>query len=250
MKLKASPVTIVREDAVSRDAIIGIEAVYEDTDAGKFITLSQADTGRIIPIPELTFLSNEEVSWVGNAGALYTARGSRPADAALAGWYGYDLPVAVIGAIATGTQENPLMLEAVVDRTDQRVLTLLLSSDAGLFARYDSLWHPVTDPEIFDDVYLVQVTDDAIQLYDATDTVGGQVAAVSLPLDTPREVPPPPDTTLEESVVIASASARMPTISDMQSLAVAVEAAVANPEMRWYVERRAAALGAETDFPW
>lgn len=244
---KVSPLTIVREGIDGREAMLAVTLEFEDDESDRLAIVKFTDWARDMPIAEMLYETRDEVAWVGIAGSVFTARPIRPGDAVLADVYGYDLPEPVLQMIAMGTMTNQMTLQAVVDQDDNRVLTLLLATDAGLFARYDALWHPVADPEIFSGSYLVEVTEDAIQLYDGVDTIGGQLPASSLPTgpnETDASIPLPSDI---ETAITASA---IPVIEDEESLLHAITAAAEDPTIRWYVERRAKALGSEVELPW
>lgn len=253
-RFRLSPLAIVREGADEKDVRLAVSLELEQLDDSptKLVNITFSDSGRTMRIDSIVNQESDEWSWLGVEGSVFTARAIRPSDAELSGSYGYDLPVAVLGAIAYGQLENPIMLQAIVDEDNERVITLLLASDAGLYARYDTLWHPVTDPEVFTGTYLLDVTEDAIQLYDAADQIGGQVAAAAMPVGegniTDGSIPVPPDTPEPSSVPLMASG--VPVIEDRAQLDEAITAAVNEPSMRWYVEKRAQALGAEVEFPW
>jgi hypothetical protein len=249
MKLKHTPVAIHREGSDGESVLLVRSFEFEDLDGITLANLDDGDTIRSWPVREIVHQDPSEMMWIGIEGSLFTARAIRPPDAKLAGIYGYDLPVKLLEAMTFGQVENPMELQAVVDRDDNRVLTLLLASDAGLFARYDRLWHPVVEPDIFDGTELVNVHEDAIQLYDAADQIGGQVAANLLPTGRNTlsgETLPPPDS----DPMVASAPIYLPIIDTADDLNEAITAAADDPETRWYIEKRASALGLEVTFPW
>lgn len=249
-KFRLSPLAIHQRSVDGTEEVrLAIEFSTENLDGILLANIGFDDHGRSLPMQEITFEDKNEVHWRNQRGDQFIARAIQPSDAPLAGVYSYDLPVPVLSAMAFNQLENQMTLQAIVDRDDNRVLTLLLATDAGLFARYDTLWHPVTDPEVFEDAYMIDVHEDAIQLYDAADSIGGQVAAASLPTGPntfDATVPPP-----TEAPITASAPIEVPLIIETaDELDEAITAAVDAPDIRWYVEKRAQALGVEVEFPW
>lgn len=174
-------------------------------------------------------------------------------------------------------------LEALVDENGY-VSTMMLSSSAGLFARYDRTWIEIKDLDSLDGLSAYSAKPEALDLYDQYDVVGQSIHVGSLPLEDGEEIalaPPPPaeeadsaSTTngeIEEALVAEddegassdqasvetegatlpfAASAQLPRIADLKSLLASIEAADSDHSIRWYVEKRARALGYEDALPW
>jgi hypothetical protein len=250
---RVKPVAIVTEYANSKEVRLAAELELEEVEMAAtpttLVNITFSDHGRSLPVAEIINHDPDELVWLGAEGSVFTARRIKPSDAPLANVYGYDLPEAVLAAMAYGQLENPMQLQAIVDEDTNRVMTLLLSTDAGLYARYDTLWHPVTDPEVFDGSYMIDVYEDSIQLYDAADSVGSQVAAAALPTSANEfEVGTPMPT--DEPATTPFVAAAIPIIEDANQLQETIPLGAENPSLRWYIEKRAQALGVEVEFPW
>lgn len=257
-KFKVGPLTVQQENADGIAVYFGM-SMHMEEDSETHTTMMMVDMGDYVkPLPVQTVVNwdDEEVAWTGTAGSNFVARRIMPSDAAATRMYGYDLPVPVILATLNSYLENPMQLQAIVDSDDDRVMTLLLATDAGLYARYDTLWFPVTDPEVFEGSYMIDVSDNAIQLYDAADVIGGQIAASALTGPEGEDVPvaPPTETLADQSIepepMSASGTVEVPIIENEEQLQAAIVAATDSPGIRWYVEKRASALGVEVEFPW
>lgn len=132
-------------------------------------------------------------------------------------------------------------------------------------------WMPLTDPTVISDYTIVGAMPEAIDLfnnYDRDNTLGvigsyplsdkgpfPSMAQLAVPMT--KEIPEPRteddpywtnsgQTYGEPRAISASAT----IISSIDDLDEAISAAVADPDLRWYVERRVAALGLEADLPW
>lgn len=184
--------------------------------------------------------------------------------------------------------EMEVSLNAVTD-DDGFVATMLLVSSTALYARYDNSWVPITDPDLLDGMDIVEVSDPALALYDGYESSGRQIHVAALEindeLDASR-MPDPPVTasvsdtsddeprygTLENQIVemierpvdsvadvprgllpapLRAGGRLTPTsITSIDDVAEAITAATHDPSLRWFVERRARALGYEDSFPW
>lgn len=179
---------------------------------------------------------------------------------------------------------SPTEIEGIMAMTsDAGLVVTLLQKDAnGPVYRHGSEWVPVVDPSAFDGLTFVGVDEDSVATYDQYETndllapiseytpsMGGPFwpdviekdgddelvldeetgiyAAVdgSEEDEERSEVGPSEDDEPEEEAV--TASVRLDTVDD---LTAAVDAAVRDPDLRWFVERRVAALGLEASLPW
>jgi len=250
--LKLSPFALEQHDEEGKEVWLATALeIVENLEEGVTeieVTFTEEEPVRGHLTQEILLRDRDLIVWRGVKGSIFTAREIRPSDAPLAGIYGFDLPVPVLAAIATGQIGTNMKLQAIVDEDDNMVLTLMLETDAGLFVRYDGLWHPFNEPELFDSTYMMEVHENAIQVYDAADVIGTQAPANVLPTDL-NEIDA---TTLDpvERPLAASAIEIVLTIDTEEDLNSAIVAATDSPGMRWYVEKRATALGLEVEFPW
>jgi hypothetical protein len=152
---------------------------------------------------------------------------------------------------------------------DGFVSTMLLMAPTGLYARYDRAWIRVEDPDVVDGRTVVDVRDEALVTYDDYDQVDQSVHVAMLPLVEGESVdsitpPPEPETpeptgadaadplpvTETEEPPAAPVTAAAVAVASVDDLLVAITAAAEDPDMRWYVEKRAKALGYEEPLPW
>lgn len=172
----------------------------------------------------------------------------------------YPLPVPVIIGSITG-ENMDTHIEALVE-DDGYVSTLLLVTDMGLYTRYSRTWIRLADVDLIDGLSSVEVYDEAVDVYDAADDVGQQVSIEGLPREdrdevglgelfvaesAPRTFDPDGD---KEPVTASVMEAELPVIDTPEQLLAALETATEDESLRWYVERRAAALGVEVELPW
>jgi hypothetical protein len=156
---------------------------------------------------------------------------------------------------------------------DSTVVTLLKRDpEHGAVYRHDGAWHPLVDPTVLDDLTFVGVTAGAESVYDKYE---GDDKLVTLGHYTPSaDGPFWPDPVKiydegEESVVVVDddepaddatesdgqaeapvAASAAVTLDSEEDLTAAISAAIEDPDLRWYVERRVEALGLEADLPW
>jgi len=138
---------------------------------------------------------------------------------------------------------------------DGIVITLLKRSpDVGAVFRHNSEWKPVLDPRVFEGLAFVGVADGSEDFYDEYEAkkllapIGDYVPSIEGPfwpyLTVEKNGTPAGDFVSEKNI---TASVLLDSAGDLVS---AVSAAADNPDLRWYVERRIAALGLEADLPW
>lgn len=133
-------------------------------------------------------------------------------------------------------------------------------------------WEPLEDPSVLSDFNYVGVTADAISLfknYDRDNTLGvissyplsdtgpfPTMAQLEIPMS--KEIPEPrseDDEYWENSGETPGTGSDQPItaaiiVNSEEDLTAAISAAMNDPDLRWYVERRVAALGLEASFPW
>lgn len=194
------------------------------------------------------------------AGTNIDVRKIRPTDAMLAAGLeqGFPLPIEVLEGMAAMTISEQTTLQAVVDENGW-VVTLILITDIGMYARYDNNWQRVTDPAAFlDDFAVYDATPDAVAAWDAVDVVGDTMAVTALPLAEGQNPPearvPEPDEPAVTAAgqVLLERQVLLRPIRTRADIPDAITAAMENESARWYVERRIKALGVEDEFdlPW
>lgn len=176
----------------------------------------------------------------------------------------YPVPVAVISGLLNG--DNMPTLEALVD-DEGDVMTLMLSSDQGIYLRFSNGWHYLTpgqEPDPIDGYTVVSVTDAAIEVYDSADSRGMSSSIVKYPLVEGEvytgvvraDVPPigASDSTVEAvtsaASVLSSGPSTYPVIASLDDVEAAIEQAKIDPSIRWYVEKRIRAIGSDIEIPW
>jgi hypothetical protein len=130
------------------------------------------------------------------------------------------------------------------------VMTLVtMGGDAGVYARYASMWHRVANLETLDGGTLVQVEPDiSVELYDDADNSGMSMFVKDLPVINPLEA--------EDAVksgtmpLVSSGEVYLPVISSIDDVQFAIAVADRDESIRWFVEKRARALDPEVTFPW
>lgn len=135
------------------------------------------------------------------------------------------------------------------------VLTLMKRSpDVGAVYRHNSEWKPVLDPRVFEGLAFVGVADGSEDLYDEYEAqkllapIGYYIPSIEgpfWPYASPEKKGTPAGDFVSDTGVTASV-----LLDSADDLVAAVSAAADNPDLRWYVERRIAALGLEADLPW
>lgn len=190
------------------------------------------------------------------SGLSVTVRATIEDDAvAVEGLPGYPLPVRVITASISG-ENMDTHIEALVE-DDGYVSTILLVTDVGLFTRYARTWIALRDVNLIDGLNSVEVEDGAVDVYDAADDLGQQVSIDGLPSEDRDRVgagqlfvaasAPRTFATATEPV---TASAELPIVDTPEQLTAAIESAVSDPSIRWYIEKRVRALEMEVELPW
>ena len=140
-------------------------------------------------------------------------------------------------------------MHALVD-VKGNVMTLVMMTDDGVFARYSGLWHRVSDMSSLDGGSMVIVDGpSAVSLYDEADTRGQQIPIVAFP-DVDEQEAARAGETSSVPPVTASGMVTLPIIATASDIPQAVSAGEADPSVRWYVEKRARALDPAVEFPW
>ncbi len=261
---ESSPVTVLVQYRDEQELWIGASAEWE---AGGFSPYSLSLYGmsdlKLFPLSELDEVAPK--MWRGRvvAGVLdspeITVRPTVEADAisaiTTAGYPRVPMPLTVLSSLLESDVSTMPTLWAMSD-DDGFVVTMMLNSDAGLYVRYSAAWFRITDPEIVSGLSATEVDDASLEMFDQFDQAGQMVALSAFrqngaPLDTPIAK--------RGSVAVAEPEVVESTITDVKAVPVlssaadldgAIAAAREDESLQWYVERRAAALGLDADFPW
>lgn len=214
---------------------VGVEWEYDS---------KQFDVGEILN------KSDQEMRIISTSGRLIIVRPTRPEDAAISGQFTqpYDLPVEVIGAIMTSAIPSDTNLTAAID-DEGDVHTCLLETNLGLFARYGGQWIKITDTAAIEHLNVVDIADDDLNLYDEAD-INGQMVNITAMTPTEREV----TEVIQEPAqpVTASVPTRAVVVASLDDVPGAIRYAESEEGRgsRWYVARRAKALGWTDPMPW
>ncbi|HEY7030708.1 MAG TPA: hypothetical protein VH482_05230 [Thermomicrobiales bacterium] len=227
----------------------------EDIGPGGGVMYGGADgDARWYSVATVVNRSDQEFRFTNNDGTEVVARPTVAADAMRGGQFPtlpFDLPVDLIGAIVSMTVEpNDVNLTAGID-DEGDVHTMLLETPLGIYARYGMQWILLTDVGVISHLNVVNVSPEDLDLYDEADTNGQMVnitamAATPESLVTIQEPAPPPTT------VTASLPTHAVVVASLEDLPNAIRYAESEEGKgsRWYVARRAKALGYTETLPW
>jgi hypothetical protein len=213
-------------------------------------------------------------------GTTIQVRQALPGDAVSTGLAPYPLPEKLLrertrNPSMDGQQEE---LMAAVNPDDNYVLTLILVSPAGVYARYSANWFEIASANSLGNCYLTGVHPEAVEMYDVYDSKGSQVSVKELPTIrdwvpqtdvatvqiseetalTPNEAPGNPEGIAEESrpaptvaPVTSAGVLVLPTKADQDDIiAQALALGKDNEEVRWAIQRRLSQLDWQGDIPW
>lgn len=180
--------------------------------------------------------------------------------------------------VSLTSDSNPLGLPgnlwaAVSDPEDGALVAALVrpTDDGGLEVKFPDGhdWETLDDPSVLSDFNYVGVNPEAVQLfrnYDRDNTLGvigsypisddgpfPTEAQLEIPM--PKEIPEPRTEDDEYWENSGETPGNRPLVSSVvvngeDDLEMAIAAAADDPDLRWYVERRVAALGLEAVLPW
>ena len=253
-----SPVTLIRQ-GVMLPVMVAPSAAYDPEMLGYGAPLGEVTLfampggeGRSIPVGEIITRSAEEFRFLTPNGNLAILRATRPEDAADSGNFGhpYDLPVEVIGAVVNGAiDQSDAILTAAYDNEGD-VHTLILETPLGLYARYSKQWIKLTDVGVISHLAVVNIAPEDLDAYDEADINGNMVNLEDLNPETPaviEVIQEPPS-----SAVTAAGPVRAVVVASVDDLPDAIRYAqtVEGEGSRFYVERRAKALGYTDRLPW
>lgn len=181
-----------------------------------------------------------------------TVRNTIPDDAltaiSMGGCPKIPMPVAVLAYMHLVEFNVPHLYALSED--DGFVATMMLSTDSGIYIRYDSQWHEIMDEEAIDGLNVTEVADTALATFDEYDKAGQLVQADAMmrPDGSPVQVNV---TAGAAEAVTAGALLAVPQLLSRDDLDGAITAAVDDPGLQWWVSRRVRALGfADVALPW
>lgn len=147
-------------------------------------------------------------------------------------------------------------LDALV-ADDNTVATLMLDTGMGVYVRYAGDWQPISSTsDSLEDLAVVAVGSGAVDVYDAAEGARTTVSIDDLPIATdddqgnlstidPTEAP-------EELVgdeVLTASGVNIPIIATAEDIDLGIRYGSTHPESRWYVAKRAKALGVQDQIP-
>lgn len=254
-------ITDTEDDVVSRQ--IARDVRWE----GNLLNWTDADAGEDTADKEYEFLSVE----ADGIGHVFTLTGGEvflrvrdldPYDAVeRMNAAGVPQPLAVVQAEAlAGGGVVAQELSAVI-APDNTVVTLLLETGVGTYVRYSGDWQLLSaESAALEDMGILTVAPAALDVWDRADMAQATLSAFDLPrmehLPDGRTVDILPEPHRGEGsldfdmggIVVASGVA-IPVIASADDVDVAVKVAQNNPSARWYVAKRAKALGVSERVP-
>lgn len=148
-------------------------------------------------------------------------------------------------------------LDALV-ADDNTVATLMLDTGMGVYVRYAGDWQPLSSTsDSLEDLAVVAVGSGAVDVYDAAEGAQTTVSIEDLPVATTDDagnlsmIDPAANVEGEligEEVLTASGS-NIPVIATADDMDLGITYGKTHPESRWYVAKRAKALGIQDQIP-
>jgi hypothetical protein len=135
--------------------------------------------------------------------------------------------------------------------SDGFVVTMMLDTEAGLHLRFSGMWFDMVE-EVVDGLGLTEVETAALDMFDQYDRSGQLVHVSAMPKDATAQVVGAAVVTASVTAGLAGEAAVLdvPRLDSADDLAGAISFAEEAPEFRWWVERRARAMGLTAEFPW
>jgi hypothetical protein len=185
---------------------------------------------------------------------LMRVRSVDPYDALYLAGAGVPQPVDAVRAhILNGGETLANTLQAVVS-PDNSVVTLMLETGVGTYVRYLGSWQQLQDTsQSLEDLELVTVGPGSLQIFDSAQNANTTLSVFDLPtpsasdamgdpaLTVPGEVPLDDDS---GTLLPVAAGARIPVVAAIEDLDLGLRYASVHPSARWYMAKRAQALGA------
>ena len=243
-------------------------------DSHKLLRLIDGDGEQVTEIQWKSNPVRSGAEWVflDDEGRTIQVRQALPGDAVATGFAPYPLPLKLLREKTRNPPMDgqPIELMAAVNPDDHYVLTLIMVSPAGVFARYSNNWFEIASANSLGNCYLVGVEDAAVEMYDVHDSRGSQVSVKALPtirdwvpqadvatvqvaqevVETPAEATANPEGMGEQAITAAGVLVLPTRLSDEDIIAQALELGKSHEEVRWAVERRLEQLNWSGEFPW
>lgn len=241
-----------------------IEIVRHLEDEESYIAVRLDDGYYVREIPINEDLDHSELlakATTSESGYDLAVRPVQESDGYFVPGFDHPMPVPVIVGLLNG-DSMPDQLAALVD-DDGDVITLMLSSDSGLYLRFDGAWRylpPDVEPNPIDGLTVVDVKGTAVDAFDSVDTRGGTVSVAKLPLADGEtydgvvridaSAVEDDDPVLSAATIMSRPRTQYPIVASTEDIPSAVEIAMTDPSVRWYVEKRIRALGVDVEIPW
>lgn len=142
-------------------------------------------------------------------------------------------------------------LDAVV-APDNTVATLMLETGVGTFVRYSGDWQMLgADSDSLEDMSIIPVNAGALAVWDAADAADQTISIFDLPTDNADGSVnlPEGDVDVETAAAMAASGVQIPQVSRVEDLDLGIRYGNTHPAARWFVTKRAHALGASARIP-
>lgn len=263
---QGSPTTLVIQRPTGEELWIGSQVSWEaESDPPIILTNHAFGDEKWFPLESLEEDAPQHwsgVLWSQGAepGHAITVRPTLESDAVnaltMSGFPSVPMPLAVISGLHASNGVFTMPTLWAMSDDDGFVATMMLNTDQGLFVRAASAWHELADEDVVDGLGVTEVQDSALDLFDQFDRAGQLVHVSAMPpAEGSQDAYQTPSTEVDESeqsteAMIAAATRGVPLLSSADDLPAAIEMAEDDPDLQWWVERRAKALGLEAKFPW
>lgn len=241
------PVTEVEEQVTGLRYAAGL--AYGPADGGISVGWDDGDMIRGVILAGV----EDQGDWIvgtSDGGQPYRFRDLDPYDAVKMSPAGVPQPLSVVQAEVIRGGALAQSLDAVV-AADNTVATLMLETGLGTFVRYSGDWQQLSeDSGALEDMALVTVGSGALAVWDAADSAGVTISVFDLPVPSAGDEDINPEAVDEPTVAAMAASGvQIPQIGRVEDLDLGIRYGDIHPNSRWYVTKRARALGASARIP-
>lgn len=260
IKFRGLATMIVERSDGTDDVRIG----YMEYETGESAGIAAPGLLTIRALGDERYMSLEEfdtsgAQWAGTtspSGYPITVRSTIEEDGiramSLAGGPRVPLPIPVLEAIHQSEGTFTMPTTWAMSEDDGFVVTLMLSTDQGLYVRFSGAWHLITNEDVVDGLNVTEVEGSGLDMFDQFDRAGQLVHVSAMPLANDAVIAPAQVTTPPATATVAAGVAvkETPRLATAEDLPVAIAAAAGDEDLQWWVERRAKALGLSAEFPW
>lgn len=224
----------------------------EQPDPPVALVMVDGDYDRLLPL--LTLDEVTRTLWEGEGTTCsVVVRPSVESDGVIAsvapGAPSIPMPVPVMRYYAALSEGFTVPKLYALSEDDGFVATMMLDSEPGIYIRYSGAWHQITDEDAVDGLSVHEVDAGGLDLFDQYDRQGLLVGVTAMPTKDP--IFGGTSDSEDDEPLVAAATRPVPRLNTLEDLPSAIAAAVENPDLQWWVERRAKALGAsDVQFPW